>query len=112
MGGSTLEVISSGTANAVYAPNAIVHRDKPNQPNIIVIICDDFGYGDLDCYGPKMRLPRVYGWDICSQRMPGMLRGAIGAFYKTLRKITRMARLRYNEHVDGHSHNLPSSTTT
>ena len=26
---------------------------KPSKPNIIFILCDDMGYGDLECYGQK-----------------------------------------------------------
>ncbi|MDA7673510.1 sulfatase-like hydrolase/transferase, partial [Verrucomicrobiales bacterium] len=31
-----------------------------NQPNFIIIFCDDLGYGDLGCYGSeKNRTPRI-----------------------------------------------------
>ena len=28
-------------------------RNKENKPNILFILCDDMGYGDLGCYGQK-----------------------------------------------------------
>jgi arylsulfatase A-like enzyme len=32
----------------------------PNQPNLIVIFCDDLGYGDLACFGhPTIRTPHL-----------------------------------------------------
>lgn len=26
----------------------------PSKPNVILIVCDDLGYGDLGCYGSKI----------------------------------------------------------
>ena len=35
-------------------------QKKNTQPNILFILCDDMGYGDLGCYGqPFIRTPHI-----------------------------------------------------
>lgn len=46
------------TAGAACLPS--VAEAQRQMPNIIYIMCDDMGYGDLGCYGqPYIRTPHI-----------------------------------------------------
>ncbi len=52
-----LKVLCSFVFGAVFAASLFAKADRPN---IIVVLCDDLGYGDLACYGhPKIQTPNL-----------------------------------------------------
>ncbi len=45
---------------AVAAPHAQAATPDSEKPNILFILCDDMGYGDLGCYGqPFIQTPCI-----------------------------------------------------
>lgn len=50
-----------GAAAALsLCPSLLLAKDEARKPNILYIMCDDMGYGDLGCYGQKyIATPRI-----------------------------------------------------
>ena len=48
---------------AIFLSARVYSADKSLKPNIVFILCDDMGYGDLGCYGQNIyRLPILIEW--------------------------------------------------
>ncbi len=43
--------------SAVSNLPALAKTDRPQKPNIVFVICDDLGWGDLDCYNSRSAIP-------------------------------------------------------
>jgi arylsulfatase A len=57
---TTLIVIALSLSHSVCHVVAEDLSDKPRRPNIVLILADDLGYGDLGCYGhPSIRTPHL-----------------------------------------------------
>ena len=46
-------------ASAAAAVGSPLGRAAEQPPNVVFILCDDLGYGDLGCYGSRIRTPNL-----------------------------------------------------
>ncbi len=113
MVGNRRAFLRAATGAAFTGLASRAHSARP--PNIVVILCDDLGYGDLSCYGSGIQTPNldqmaadgvrfVQGYSsnpVCSPARAGLLTG---------RYPTRMGIPRVLDPTDASG--LPDSETT
>jgi arylsulfatase A-like enzyme len=58
--GAGASLLLTGLKQTSGAPNTASQNRRPSRPNVIFILADDLGWGDLSCYGrPDYRTPNL-----------------------------------------------------
>jgi len=81
-GGSAMGMMSGMGGILPWASKAFAAESQP--PNVIVIYCDDLGYGDLGCYGSKA---------ISTPNIDRLVLGGVGRCGQSIRKTAGLLNL-------------------
>src|SRR5271165_3098087 len=52
---------AGGALLGASACSEVMRSQTPKPPNVILILCDDLGFGDLHSYGSKIATPNIDG---------------------------------------------------
>jgi arylsulfatase A-like enzyme len=64
-----MKLISTIVFVLIWGSISPIHAKEPTRPNILFIMVDDLGYGDLSCYGhPSIRTPNIDALAACGTR--------------------------------------------
>lgn len=108
---------------AVLVSTTLANANAAEPPNVVLIVCDDLGYGDLGCYGnPTIRTPHIdrlacsgakfrncYASDcVCTPSRAGMQTGRLPRRSGMAQSGDNTRRVLYTDSAGG----LPASETT
>src|SRR5579875_4120252 len=96
--GATLATPALTLASSIPGLAAAATEISVTMPNVVLMICDDLGYGDLGCYGSRIRTPNLdrlasqgvrltnfnAGHPICSASRAALMTGRYAARSQTV----------------------------
>ena len=73
------QAILISTGLLLTTPFIHAEKNKDKKPNVVFILADDLGYGDLSCYGQKKssRRPTSISWHKAECVLHSVIRGQL-----------------------------------
>ena len=74
-GGTLLPIVPDAFTGVLLAAPVAINGAGARRPNILYIVADDLGYGDIACYGGSVPTPHIDG--LARAGIPGRRRAGV-----------------------------------